>query len=101
MADHFIFDRTYIHGTSTGGFRNGILAFAYDVAVIDSEISEIHAVADESHCFVSVSSQVRSRLTTIYSKPPASTSCSAKVRHRDHSTSTSPHRRDDHRELHP
>jgi len=50
-ADNVIFDRCYIHGTSTGNTRDGMVAYMVSrLAVIDSYISDWHtSPVDESH----------------------------------------------------
>jgi len=51
QAHHIYFDRTYIHGTFTGSIRSGIAAQGASIAVIDSYISDIHQVNNESYAF--------------------------------------------------
>jgi len=47
LADNIIIDRTYIHGDSTtGNFRNGILAAVQRFGLIVSYINEIHSTSE-------------------------------------------------------
>ncbi len=50
FPDNIIFDRVYIHGTSTGNIYNGINGSAVGrFGLIDSYISDVHVVGGESH----------------------------------------------------
>lgn len=51
IPDNIIFDRTYIHGTPTGDYYNGLNISAVSrFGLIDSYISEIHSIGqEESH----------------------------------------------------
>lgn len=49
-AEGVILDRCYVHGTTTGNIRDGIVIYnVKNAAVIDSHIGEFHGVAWESH----------------------------------------------------
>ena len=48
-----IFDRCYIHGTSTGNVRRAILMNSARTAVVDSYLSEVHEVGADSQAVVS------------------------------------------------
>ena len=43
------FDRCYIHGTSTGNLRNGLIINSASTAILDSWISDVHEMSNESH----------------------------------------------------
>ena len=49
VPSYIVIDRCYIHGTSTGNIRNGVVIDSAYTAVIDSSIAEIHEVNGESH----------------------------------------------------
>src|SRR5262245_7737817 len=53
LPHHIVFDRVYAHGTATGDIRRGISAQGNYIAVIDSYISDIHALGVDSQAFVS------------------------------------------------
>jgi len=44
-----VLDRCYIHGTPTGNIRNGVIINSASTGILDSFISEIHEVNNESH----------------------------------------------------
>jgi hypothetical protein len=49
-AENIIFDRCYIHGTSTGNIRDGFVIYNVSrLSIINSYISDIHGVQIESH----------------------------------------------------
>lgn len=49
-AEGIIFDRCYIHGTTEGNIRDGIVSYnVKNWAIIDSHVSEFHGVGYESH----------------------------------------------------
>jgi hypothetical protein len=49
LPNNLILDRCYIHGNATGQVQNGIRLNSASTAIIDSYISNIHAVEFESH----------------------------------------------------
>ena len=50
MAKHVIFDRSFIHGTTTGNVRDGIVTYnVQNFALVDSHISDIHGIGYEAH----------------------------------------------------
>ena len=49
-SDRIIFDRCFVHGTSDGNILDGIVVYlASNFAIVDSYISDLHAVGYESH----------------------------------------------------
>ena len=49
-AESIILDRSFVHGTSTGNVRDGIVSYnVKNWGIVDSYISDFHAVGDESH----------------------------------------------------
>ena len=48
LPSDIVFDRCYVHGTSTGNIRRGILINSARTAVIDSYISDIHEVGADT-----------------------------------------------------
>jgi hypothetical protein len=49
LPNNLILDRCYIHGNATGQAQNGIRLNSASTAIIDSYISNIHAIDFESH----------------------------------------------------
>jgi hypothetical protein len=49
VPTNIVLDRSYIHGTPTGNIKNGVIINGAYLAVVDSYISDIHAVNNESH----------------------------------------------------
>ncbi len=48
LPHDIIFDRSYIHGNTSGNSRRGILANGASIAVVDSDIREIHDTTNDS-----------------------------------------------------
>src|SRR3989475_4963791 len=46
---NIVFDRCYIHGPSTGNLRNGLILNSASTAILDSWISDVHEISNESH----------------------------------------------------
>lgn len=51
QTNHIIFDRCYIHGTTTWNLQRGISAQGAYIAVIDSYLSDIHWLGVEAQAF--------------------------------------------------
>src|SRR3989442_6988520 len=49
VPNSLVLDRCYIHGTPTGNIRNGVIINSASTGILDSFISEIHEVSNESH----------------------------------------------------
>ena len=49
VPTNLVLDRCYIHGTPTGNIRNGVIINSASTGILDSFISEIHEVNNESH----------------------------------------------------
>lgn len=49
-ANNIVLDRCFVHGTSTGNIRDGIVSYnVTNFAIIDSHVSDFHGVGYESH----------------------------------------------------
>ena len=48
MPHHLILDRSYVHGTPTGYTKRGVQLDCADCAVIDSYVSDCHAVGQDA-----------------------------------------------------
>ncbi|MCB4756098.1 MAG: T9SS type A sorting domain-containing protein [Elusimicrobia bacterium] len=48
LADNIIFDRVYLHGTATGNNRDGIFACVRRLGIVDSYVSDFHAIGNDN-----------------------------------------------------
>ncbi len=66
-ADNIHFDRCFVHGTPTGGVRDGFVTYrATNFALIDSYLKDFHTVTDESHGIQIYTSQGPTKIANNY-----------------------------------
>jgi len=52
VPTNIVIDRSYIHGTPTGNIRNGLILNSASTAIVDSWISDIHEISNQSHAII-------------------------------------------------